>query len=426
MSTTDSPKPLCDAHVTSPIGSGDALNAETTAVEKLAGGEPPITKAPVEQIPVEQTAVEHAPVEQAPVEQTAVDQAPVEQTAVEQTAVETASVEDPNAVKACPQCGSTASKGMMSWCPDCGYYPEIDKYRVEEIEEEEVPEEPTGRRWTWLHTLNTGLVLILLLTCAGRMLYNFYDADPAIWTLVQFGWGVMLALCAHVSAGIFAMKQSDSHGPVSWFANPIETWGPAVSENVFQKKFTGLVWGVVLAVAPWFLVGGVTMEHIFPPAKKKKPSANLVKEIAGAASGVTDGQRAGSNEGAVENFVGDVEQEAVVDQRNKEHVCYIYGYMTEGSDKVRRVLVATRVENRLEHFAVLTEEQLGPSRINALSRILPEIRQQKSSAATSYFAKWVNPTKGILLESDGVDAIGKPVNLRLRKRKTEQPKASDG
>ena len=39
---------------------------------------------------------------------------------------------------ACENCGSVTPKGMMSWCPDCGFYPEIEKFRVEECEPEEI------------------------------------------------------------------------------------------------------------------------------------------------------------------------------------------------------------------------------------------------------------------------------------------------
>ena len=181
-----------------------------------------------------------------------------------------------------------------------------------------------------------GLLCVFLVTFAGRMFYSYRDSDPAYWTHIQAAWGVIFLLSTHVSAGLFALKTSPNYGPVSWFVNPIETWGPLFEENAFQKRLSCLVWGVAATVLPFFIIGGVTSDHLFAKIESRKPSFNLLQSVVGMAKGAQwDADSPDSLEDAIQDFVGDVDEQL---QNNpsleNRHVCSVYGYMTGGGDRV--------------------------------------------------------------------------------------------
>jgi len=326
---------------------------------------------------------------------------------------------------ACVNCGSVTPKGMMSWCPDCGYYPEIEKFRTEEeaTDEEVAVEDQPAVRWTWINTLYLGVFCVFAFTFAGRMYYSYCDADPAYWTLTQAVLGMVALVCTHISAGFFALKNSTNHGPVSWFVHPIETWGPLFEENAFQKRLSCLVWGAVATLAPFFIIGGVTSDHIFAKIESREPSFNLLQNVVSMAKNANpDEDPAGSLGGAIENFVGDVDELSENEVANNRFVCSIYGYMTGGEDRVRRVLLATRVEGKLRHFTAINADQLSPARVDMLSKTLPTIRQRGSSIRTSFSAKWVSPTQMVVMVFDGLDSFGNPINLRVQESNAEQAK----
>ena len=324
----------------------------------------------------------------------------------------------------CTNCGSVTPKGMMSWCPDCGFYPEIEKFRVEESEPEEVVvEEDVKFRWTWNHTMCLGLLCVFLVTFAGRMFYNYCDSDPAYWTLIQAVWGVIFLVSTHISAGLFALKKSPKHGPVSWFVNPIETWGPLFEANAFQQRLCCLTWGVAATVLPFFLIGGVTSDHFFAKIEHRKPSFNLLQSVVGMAKGAqSDADSSGSLDDAIQDFVGDVHEQLQNDSRENRHVCSIYGYMTGGGDRVRRLLLATRVQGELKHFTAIGADQLSDARVDALSQVLPTIRQTGSSVRTSHSGKWVSPTQMVVMVTDGIDSFGNHINLRVQESPAQQSK----
>ena len=202
----------------------------------------------------------------------------------------------------CSNCHTTESWNGASWCPKCGYYPKLGRQAFQPVEEdgEEAAPETLGEflayvpSWIWL--VSGAIFGLFVASVAIRLSFPDIAIRGGIAQL-QFFFGVLLFLIAHIRAYFIATHESDKVGPGSFFFQPGEIW-----RSVFKQlpESNGLVASSasgLMAILLAFTVIGFDYDAIFKPNEEvaQKEKFNPLKYVMQGAQMVAMVQQGGGD-----------------------------------------------------------------------------------------------------------------------------------
>ncbi len=302
----------------------------------------------------------------------------------------------------CHKCGTTEEWGSSLWCPQCGFYPALNTTISTESEEGSagyVEPQPTPLMelippWAWL--CGGGVIAIIVLSLGVRLTASPEGGARLWWALGLAIGGMTATAVAQFLSYLFAVTKTDRLGPFDFLMKPVEVWKPT-----FRALPTGAPrvctagWGLTAFVCGLLVVGGIPYHRAFEDwGIRKRADVNLVQEIVQQAR-EQEADDSGSLEDAMNDFTGEAEEaaEAVAEVvvPREEIDCVIYGATRVGRNSIGRLLLATKINGRIQYVAALEFETLPPQAKADIEELLPQISAKRAFVKSPYPAEWLRP-----------------------------------
>lgn len=322
----------------------------------------------------------------------------------------------------CPQCGSTEDWGAASWCPNCGFYPAMGLLGDAPSSKED---EDLYEHWWevvpgWVWPFAAGVIGIAV----GSVAVRVYFADSPIrglWTLCQFGLGMVTFAIAHLVAYLYGCCHNEKLGPMDIVIKPIETWKPAFAAlpDTLRLVCSG-GWGLSAAMLAVSVIGGVDYNEFFVPSNEflQKYKANLLQRTVSAAS-----EMAGQNqmpemdmEEALNQFAedgtaainqwstetgsqvlpegdsGETGEGAIAPEDRPLLECVVFGYTTNNEGDLRSLFLAGLVApNRLQFVSKLSIDNVPEDVLEAMKARFRELATWRPLVNCPYNGRWLKP-----------------------------------
>ncbi len=284
----------------------------------------------------------------------------------------------------CPQCHQATEWGAASWCPECGYYPAfasvpkssapvVKESHEDDVEPEDCPwEEPEpGPIWQmvpgWAILLVIGMIGMLGVSIAGRALTSPEDSTRLLWTLTQLFAGMAAAGLAHTASYMHAIHKNDKLSPMDFLLKPGEVWKPTLSNlPATGNRLCLWAWGVTAIVGALMIVGGIRWSAMFEDwGFEKAAQKNLVQAVVQKAREEKAAQN-GSLEDAMNDFVGEEDENKEPKPPAFETDCVVVGYRANRNGKVVMLILGAAPRGRLQHVGTLNVTDLPPETSESL------------------------------------------------------------
>ncbi|WP_166821649.1 ATP dependent DNA ligase [Thalassoroseus pseudoceratinae] len=317
----------------------------------------------------------------------------------------------------CPQCQETTEWGAASWCPECGYYPafatvpksaapvlkDFDDEDDEDVEERPWEEPEPGPIWQlvpgWLILLVIGMIAMLGVSIAGRALTASDEGSMRLlWTLTQLFAGVAVAGLAHTASYMHAIQKNDKLSPMDFLLKPGEVWKPTLANlPATGNRLCLWAWGVTAIFGALIIVGGIRWSAMFEDwGFEKSAQKNLVQAVVQKARQEQAEKAAqnGSLEEAMNDFVGEEEENKEPKPPAIETDCVVVGYRANQKGDVMMLLLAAAPRGRLQYLGTLNVTDLPQE----TSETLNERIRRTEHRATPFVSpmpisgNWLQPT----------------------------------
>jgi hypothetical protein len=269
----------------------------------------------------------------------------------------------------CPNCGSREPWGRSSWCPACGYYPALGGTALRTAEQVEAEGAAQGEAWEnihkgpenlaqaipkWAWLAMGGVVLILALNLAARLLLPMKPSHRTLCTLLEFTVGFIAAAFSHFSAYLFAACKSDKLGPFDFFMKPIEMWKPTFSKMPEgTRRVCGMAWGTTLVFCGLVVMAGFAFDDLFEDWGFIQPEPEPIFSVTKRRRGGDDGAE------ALESLVKKViEVEAPEEAVFIETRCVILGYTLTDKGELNSMVLGSAPKGRLAYVGLLSQPDI--------------------------------------------------------------------
>lgn len=311
---------------------------------------------------------------------------------------------------ACPKCGSTEPWGLASWCPNCGYYPALGICTVEKPVELDQQAEEAKPIWelvpAWAWTLAAGIVAVVALSVAGRIVTPDKSWARTWWALAQCAAGLLVFSVGHGWAYYVAIMESDKFGVLDFLMKPLGLWRNSLRKLPEAAPRLWLAsWGGMAAVCALAIVGGIRYSAIFEDwGVRGRAQHNLVHEITQRAREQEGDSR--SLEEAVKDFAGEEEAaEAKAAEVVHETIdCVVIGYTKkEGDTEFESLLLASLVKENLEYVGMVSLDIPAEVR-QELNRRLAKLQRNTPFVSCTQAGIWVKPVLACRVQYSGWSA----------------------
>lgn len=299
----------------------------------------------------------------------------------------------------CGHCGTTEEWGASLWCPQCGFYPALN--RTVETESEEgssgyvEPQSPSLLElippWAWI--CGGGVLSVIAVSVMVRLTVSPADGNRLWWALGLAIGGFTATAVAQFLSYLFAVTKTDRLGPFDFVMKPVEVWKPtfrALPAGAPRVCTAG--WGLTAVVCGLLVVGGIPYSRAFEDwGVRKRADVNLVQEIVQQAR-QQEADESGSLEDAMNDFTGEAEEAVAEKVVPREEIdCVIFGYTRVGRNSVGRLLLASKVNGRIQFVAAVDFETLPTEVRTDILKQLPELAAKRAFVKSPYPAEWLKP-----------------------------------
>lgn len=312
--------------------------------------------------------------------------------------------QSPKTGQGCANCESTADWGQSSYCPRCGWYPALNTcVEVDPVDDDVEQEQPL--EWyevipVWGWVVGSGEVALIVLSIFARITTDTVSGERGYWALTQLFVGVCSLMVGQAWAYMYAVMKSSDYGPADIFFQPLAIWGP--SNRILPKSAPRLamaVWGATAAFLAVAVIGGINYNAMFEDwGFEEQAQPNMVHEIVRQAR---EGEGDESLEEAINDFVGDEEdqEEVIVETENMD--CLIIGYIGDSPKEFTGLVLATLVKGKLKYVGTVftgipkEDREILADRMATLGRDRPFVKAKVA-------ANWLQPTLMCRINCEGL------------------------
>ncbi len=271
---------------------------------------------------------------------------------------------------ACPECGKPGIGTKEEWCTGCGFYPRLGI----KIEVDPDPEETQHTPETALDVLKVlvllgGLLAIVLVSVAVRLLIPVNNIARPIWAISQYLLGTIVFLMVHIIAYLYAIAEDSTISIPDIFLRPLKIWGPTFGSLPGTSRRVCLgVWGWTASVLALSVVGGIPYHLLWEMGPEEQAKVNLLQAVTEQARSV-EGD-AESLEDAIEDFTGeagddeDEESEEAVSyeapSRDRRIDCLIIGYESDNQGSFLSLALGAMRKGKLRYVGSVSNKYIAP------------------------------------------------------------------
>ncbi len=291
---------------------------------------------------------------------------------------------------ACPECGKPGIGTKEEWCTGCGFYPRLGiTIEVDPDPEETQPAPETAldvlkQTPTWVPVLLGGLVVILLVSVAVRLLIPVENIARPIWAISQYMVGMFVFVVVHIVAYLYAIIEDSTLSVADIFLRPLKVWGPTFNALPKTSRRVCLgIWGWAASALALSVVGGIPYHLLWEMGPEEQAKVNLVQAITEQARSV-EGD-AESLEDAIEDFTGeagDLDEEETDEAdlyeapvRDRRIDCLIIGYEPDNQGSFLSLALGAVRRGKLQYVGSVSNKYIAPEIRDEMMKTMEQIEQ---------------------------------------------------